>query len=764
MIIESIDVFAFGKLTGYKTVFDGGFNLLHGSNESGKSTIAAFIAYMLYGFPQGDEKDELTERALRTPFSEEEAGGSMIFTAADVRYRVERHSLYGKNGWRDSYSLRNLETGETENEGISPGERFFGVGREVYLETAFFGIPRMGKADGKTVTDAIENIIFSGDEQQSVASAVSHLDEAADRLFSEKSEGALCALAREKEALEERLREAREKEKTLLEKEELLFVNRKKRDEAMAELQKFTSLETNYYNAIMIRDYNRLHELEDQSSARENAVKDYIAAHKTGEFLPDAEFLTDLAAAKGEYDSAKRIKDMARIAHDQKQNESSPITPEEKMLVLRVAENGGEEPLRREAGLLRGRIRRFLSWGGVFLAALLATLVLAIVCVTQEKMTVAVLLASASVVALGAVGVLLWECLRVRKTQRALFAICEATGHDEFLALLLRAADAGSTEKKWENERKQAADTAEVAEHTYELAKEKVNALLSRFGERLPNESLDDAVARLSKAAADYIYELGGLQQIKESAETEVRVLREKLADKNEIAVRARVAPADRERYCNQNVEDLRRGVEHFEEVLSKLLSVENTLVAELASFEVGESSASIAGKIATVEERIAEIKAKGEVYRAAAKAIRGGGARLRAEISPRLSFAAGNLLYEMTDGKYKEILVGDGMSVSFVAEDGPRDAAYLGDSTAELAYLSMKLALIELLYRKEMPPICFDGCTSLQDKERAEAFLRALRVLASEGKQCLCFTAHERERALADKVFTSYRYVDVEG
>lgn len=763
MIIESLDVTAFGKLSDYKVSFDGGFNLLEGDNESGKSTLCAFLVYMLYGFPSGENGADVSERALRTPFAGEETAGSMVFSTADARYRIERHSLLSKTGWRDSFSLRNLTTGEVENEGPSPGERFFGVGRHVFLETAFFGIGRMGAVDGETVREAIENIVFSGDEKQSVSRAAYELNEAADRLFAGEGSGVLRALQKEREELEEQLKTAREKETALYEKEELLFVNRRKREEALSELEKFTSLETNYYNAVMIKDYDRLHALENETAAREKAVEDFVAAHKTGDAVPDLAYLTDLTAAKTEYDAAQKAKETARSSLEQIRETACPVTPEEQELFSRVEEAGGVRMLREKAETGRKRARRFMIGEIVCLVLLLCACVTSAVLWAGAHTAPAVLFASLGVVAMGACAVMGGEWLRTAAGLKKLFSVCDTVKNEEFIARLNHAAEAGCAAEKWELDRKRAAEIAEFSEHSYEEAREKLSSLVSRFGKRDENESLAEAAVRIGQETADFLEGLAALKSEKEAADVEVRILRERLADKNEIAVRARVAPADRERYCNQNVDDLRRGVEHFEELLSKLLSAENQLVSELSSFVATEASASIAEKIAALDERMEELKETGRVYRLAAEAVAGGAERLRGEIVPRLSFSAGNLLYEMTDGKYTEILTDEKMKLSFVAEDGAHDVCHLGDGTAELAYIALRLSLIGLLYRKEMPPLCFDGCTALQDKERAMAFLRALRGLTAEKKQCFCFTAGERERMLADKVFTSYRYLTME-
>ena len=51
MTFESIYIKSFGKLNGKKIVFSDGVNIIEGANESGKSTIGAFIQFIFYGLP-----------------------------------------------------------------------------------------------------------------------------------------------------------------------------------------------------------------------------------------------------------------------------------------------------------------------------------------------------------------------------------------------------------------------------------------------------------------------------------------------------------------------------------------------------------------------------------------------------------------------------------------------------------------------------------------------------------------------------------------
>ena len=63
MIIEKINIKSFGLLTDTTLEFSDSINVIEGHNETGKSTIAAFIRYMLYGFPERRRTALLTSAA-----------------------------------------------------------------------------------------------------------------------------------------------------------------------------------------------------------------------------------------------------------------------------------------------------------------------------------------------------------------------------------------------------------------------------------------------------------------------------------------------------------------------------------------------------------------------------------------------------------------------------------------------------------------------------------------------------------------------------
>ena len=106
-----------------------------------------------------------------------------------------------------------------------------------------------------------------------------------------------------------------------------------------------------------------------------------------------------------------------------------------------------------------------------------------------------------------------------------------------------------------------------------------------------------------------------------------------------------------------------------------------------------------------------------------------------------------------MTDGKYPAIEIGDDLRVNFRSETGePRDIEYLSGGTRDLAYIAVRMALIDMLY-SEAPPVCLDETFSSQDNKRAASMMNAIKKLTGDGYQSFIFTCRAREATLASEI-----------
>ena len=106
-----------------------------------------------------------------------------------------------------------------------------------------------------------------------------------------------------------------------------------------------------------------------------------------------------------------------------------------------------------------------------------------------------------------------------------------------------------------------------------------------------------------------------------------------------------------------------------------------------------------------------------------------------------------------VTDGKYSSLGVDSELKLSFLTENGDsRSVDYLSGGTREIAYVAVRMALIDMLYA-EKPPICFDETFACQDNARATSMMKAISRLSEEGNQSFIFTCRQREANLASEL-----------
>ena len=759
MVIQSVDIRRFGRLSGFKTELDPAFNLIEGDNESGKTTLAAFLLYMLYGFDDATE-----ERRLRMPWDGGEISGSMTLLADEGRYRIDRESFLKADGKRDSYSLTCLDTGITEQGGVSAGERFLGVSREVFENTAFFSADNVLHADGDTLTRAIENIIFSLDERTSVKDAIATLNEAGRGILTpDGKSGILLSLEKQREELSERLKAAHVSEKKRMELENELFRTEKKREDCQARLADAHRKETDYANALIIRDYDRLHELEDSCAERERVIREFEDKHREGDFLPDASYMTDLTLAKAEMQSADVACKRAQETLEKTRLDGMGVDAGTLDLLKRLRSAGSEEELRGKCALKRGERRKSMvlfivlfSLAALMLGAGIAMLVL--------LGSTALLVGLALALACGGMGVVsLVEFLRQSRARRAYYELAGATDAESFLEALLLAADAERRKTAYEEKLLRESGEAEKAQAERESAKERLSRTLGRWHSSLTfDENYEETVTALCKEVAEFVAQEARLLGERDRADEEVHALRARLSGLNEIAVRALVPPNDRERLCAENAANLRHAVEHYEKMLSSLVEKDEALRLMLAQSVCTESSAAVIEEIMDVEQRMRKMKEYASLCYSAEDKLKGSLERLATEVSPRLSLYACGMIDTLTEGKYTELEIADDFSISVITDGEKRELAYMSRATKELAYFSLRIALLDLLYRTGMP-LCLDETLAHQDDDRAMSFMQALRAVCAEGKQCFLFSCHAREKEMADSVFASYKRIFIE-
>lgn len=122
--------------------------------------------------------------------------------------------------------------------------------------------------------------------------------------------------------------------------------------------------------------------------------------------------------------------------------------------------------------------------------------------------------------------------------------------------------------------------------------------------------------------------------------------------------------------------------------------------------------------------------------------------AELQSRFSPQLAQKAADYMDYLTDGRYDELVLARDLSAKARSDDDPmpRDTAYLSAGTADLLYLSVRLALCELTCPTDDPcPLVLDDTLVNFDDARAKRAMALFREIAQH-RQVILFTCHERD------------------
>ena len=127
----------FGILSDFDYTFNPGLTVIREPNGFGKSTLAAFIKAMFYGFPRTGARNIIeNERRRYEPWQGGKYGGYVEFFYENTEYRVER--FFGRTAAKDSFSLYDL-TNRRESRKFSEklGEELFQLDAESFVRSTY---------------------------------------------------------------------------------------------------------------------------------------------------------------------------------------------------------------------------------------------------------------------------------------------------------------------------------------------------------------------------------------------------------------------------------------------------------------------------------------------------------------------------------------------------------------------------------------------------------------------------------------------------
>ncbi|MCI8331294.1 MAG: AAA family ATPase [Clostridiales bacterium] len=750
MFIKNIYIGTFGPIQDKKFDFQNKINLIEGDNESGKSTICAFIKFMFFGLSaksvsglSAKGTSGLSDRKKYIPFESNCAFGTMtLHTGKDggegEDYLIERRiTLTGKTAAKDEYRILSLATGQPAFVGIEPCDAFLSMSEGLFLRTVYVS-QKMGAAvDGKEITAALENLLFSAEESVDSAKAIKELDAVrVELLYKNGKGGRLYEAQGKRDELLARLEQTKRARQELAAEEEQLRRLQKSESENQRLTTEAQQKIEQYNQATLLQSFDKLHRLEQKQAALQ--AKRAKLTPSGG--LPETE----------EIHMAIRLASELRAAWqdlDRLQDAWQKCRKEEGTEGALAAFLGQKKTAARAkaAGFVVLLVGLAACIGGfVMTAGLLTEAVPAVLPYALWGCGGALFVASILLFAMGA---------KKSRTIKQFFAMSGAEQMEKIRLLekqaLAQAQRQNTAETEQQNTAKTDAALSQLLEKRAqaEALEDSAAQLCQKYRAAFSSpDSLDDLAVRLTAVKENCLSLESEWQQIEKAKEE----LRAALADEEEETLKQSL-PAPAETILQTyNIKDLKNrlafGTEAQESIRAKRSELETALAAKRAALaDEGELAAEIEEQTALIDMLTLRYNA----VKLALDRIEEASLRIKSNVSPALAGRASELMCAATKDKYAKLWIADDVSMTYQEPGGfMRSVDYLSQGTKDLAYIALRIALCETLCQDKQMPMIFDEAFAALDDHR---LAQMLAVIAAREGQTLIFTSHTRDKAFLD-------------
>jgi len=179
MYIKELNLVSFGKFIDKKINFEKGFNIIHGDNEAGKSTVHNFIEMMLYGFEDSSKDKKIELYKKYRPWFNEDYNGELCIEKDEFDYSITKNF----NTNEKNFVKHNIETDESvQTQSLGDynelGDYLFGINKSIYTNT--LSIKQLGNSTDEELAEELRNRIWNlgqtKDETISVVKLIKKLD------------------------------------------------------------------------------------------------------------------------------------------------------------------------------------------------------------------------------------------------------------------------------------------------------------------------------------------------------------------------------------------------------------------------------------------------------------------------------------------------------------------------------------------------------------------------------------------------------------
>lgn len=699
MKIKNIKVNAYGNIENKDINLEEGINIIHGANESGKSTLLNYIISIFYGISRNKEGKALSDYEKYKPWSSNEFSGR-------ISYKLENGEKY--EIFRD-FNKKNPKIYNDKLEDISDrfetdkkdGSKFFieqtGIDKQMYLSTVVSTQEevRLDEKNQNMLIQKIANLAGTGEDNVSYKKALIKLQEKIrDEIGTNKTSQKPINII-EKEIVEinnkivetEKYRNRKyeidaEKEQILSELKEL-----EQQKQILQELQNSMKSEEETKNRLEIREKNRkdniakINELTNQKNTI-NAESERVQSAKN--------HLQDII--KGHKENIEKLNsEIEKIA-----NEKEETQEKEKPSILFIVITAVLAIALICSIIL---IKNYIV-SGILGVAIIANIVFYVINQNKQKVNKAK--------------------LREKINQEKQYK-----------------------REKLENQKQQIITNVNTTEKELEKQEEEekqVNSELSMLKGQIillekNNEKITEEIEQDNKA-------------IKEESNKNKQQIIEKYKDKN---INDLLYINDYQNYISKIEETINNN-----RIRIKGLEIEyNTIVPQLDEMVVLEE------KREADKEKLAELREKESIINIAIENLMDAYEEMKTTITPKFTKNLSESIQKISSNKYNKVTINDENGMIIENNRGEYvEAIKLSTGTIDQLYLALRLSMIDEL-SKENLPIILDESFAYSDNNRLKNMLQYL-TSDLNNHQTIIFTCTDREQKMLEEMNIPYNVVEL--
>ncbi len=751
MTFETIYIKSFGKLNNLSLSLAEGVNIIEGDNESGKSTICEFIRFIFYGLPS-----KTAEKLHYISWETSLASGYLVVNDGNARYRIEREvvcatNAEGKHSFREKCAIYDAETNLICFKGQSPGDVFFGVSASVFESTVYIRQASTTKIGGAALGEEAENILFSGNESINTGKAITKLESARVFLLHKNHRGGKIAeLESQRDITTEKLETAKKAGGDIIYLEGTHRQISEKKEDCEIRLSSLRAELDEYERYTVKKAYLRRKAEKARLTETEEVIEKLRSPEEHGGLhIADSAYIANLEKKQQELALAA-----ARYADAEKElaeaNEKIASMSEKLAIFERFQTSGKRDELVADMDTKCKKMKNCKAMGIVWS-------ILSALCIVVAIAFRALLDLSESFKYIAVIGALL--CISVAiyfffmkrsdydrdiKTQCKQFncqnyaefkELVRAASEDEAYMLFITSSRDEKTEKfnitSEELEAVSADILAVLRNGRFEISGNTAASL---------NEALEECRAMRT--------ELAKLETTALELQKRIDLIEFDLAKHSKEFLQAACFSEYNEEAMEAfNLAAKKREHEFLTGAIASQTERMHQIEVELSALRaVNYDPTTLAEEKALLDEEIETLTKKWSAYMLAIETIEAASGKLREGLSPKIAKNAGKLMNMMTEGKYAEFGVDTNFALSFSDGSSMHEAECLSAGTGDLAYICLRIALIELLYKKSVPPFIFDESFVRMDDNRMKRVLLLMSKYADRSFQSLLLTCHHRE------------------